>query len=90
MYPQHKELGTEPWKLNLLAVEGRRQMLLLPCWLWFASSMQNGIPPPPHPCVAYPSHLPGLSTDVPSPDTNPILILVFKNPLPPPLIDPWP
>lgn len=46
MYPQHKELGTEPWKLNLLAVEGRRQMLLLPCWLWFASSMQNGIPPP--------------------------------------------
>lgn len=49
MYPQHKELGTEPWKLNLLAVEGRRQMLLLPCWLWFASSMQNGIPPPPIP-----------------------------------------
>lgn len=46
MYPQHKELGTEPWKLNLLAVEGRRQMLLLPCWLWFASSMQNGIPAP--------------------------------------------
>lgn len=50
MYPQHKELGTEPWKLNLLAVEGRRQMLLLPCWFWFASSMQNGIPLPPSLC----------------------------------------
>lgn len=70
MYPQHKEQGTEPWKLNLLVVEGRRQMLLLPCWLWFASSMQNGILPDP--CVASPSHLPGLSTDVPSPDTNPV------------------
>lgn len=47
MYPQHKEQGTEPWKLNLLVVEGRRQMLLLPCWLWFASFMQNGILPIP-------------------------------------------
>lgn len=89
MYPQHKELGTEPWKLNLLAVEGRRQMLLLPCWLWFASSMQNGIPPP---ILVW---LPLLTFQVSAqiglnPDTNPILILVFKNPLPTPLIDPWP
>lgn len=86
MYPQHKEQGTELWKLKLLGMEGRRQMLLLPCWLWFAKWHS----PPHHPCAASPSHLPGLSTDVPSPDTNPVLLLVFRNPLPTPLLYPWP